>query len=173
MTATTLYDGLALAADSAGGLKIVTPVATDPNDELGLAGYFEAHINGTQAGHVYAGGFWINVDAGFVDLAGGYFICAQDNGIYEAAATTFTNAIYVFGMRAEFISTSTPSGGFHVFSLNTSNRKLTSIFILADGGNSIGYTAGTGTSGTQSGYVPLYKTSSGSLRYVRVYETAT
>lgn len=160
-----MYAGLNLY----GGVFVQTPAVNNPNEDYGINGYFESHIKGTQAGHVYGGGFWINVDAGFVDLAGGYFICAQDNGIYEAAATTFSNAIYVYGMRAEFVTTSTPSAGFHIFSTNTGNRALTSVFICADTGPSIGYVANATANSTKLGDIPFAKLSSGTVLYIRVY----
>lgn len=169
----SIYQGLAPGLNCYGGVYIVAPVVNNPSEDYGINGYFESHIKGTQAGHIYGGGFWVNVDAGFVDLAGGYFICAQDNGIYEAAATTFTNAIYIYGMRAEAVLTSAPSGGLHMFSSNTGNRVIDSIFIMADGGPSLGYVSTATAGSTKLGDIPLAKTSSGTVLWVRVYDSSS
>ena len=95
-------NGMTPGLNCYGGVYVVAPVVMNPAEDYGINGYFESHIGGTMAGHTYGGGFWVNIDAGFVDLAGGYFVCAQDNGIYEAAATTLTNAIYYYCPSAIF-----------------------------------------------------------------------
>lgn len=164
------FMGLAAGLNCYGGVYVVTPAVDAPNEDYGINGYFESHIKGSQAGHVYGGGMWINVDAGFDNATDGSMIAAQDNGVYEAAASDFNDVKIIFGLRCEGILTNAP-GSFYPFSINTSNRAITAIFDAA-ANPSIGFTAGTGTSGTQAGYVPLYAVN-GTVRYVRVYETAT
>jgi len=159
-----------------GGVWVVAPAVNNPSEDYGINGYFESHIKGTQAGHIYGGGFWINVDDNFVDLAGGYFICAQDNGIYEATATTFTNAIYIYGMRAEFVATSTASGGVYMFSSNTGNLLINSIFRAADTGPSVGYessAAGPDVASIPIGTIKMATLSDGTVLYVHAYSSAS
>ena len=172
--ANSTYMGLAAGLNLYGGVFVQTPTVENPNEDYGINGYFESHISGTMAGtFVYGGGFWINVDKGFVDASG--FVCAQDNGIYEAAATTFTNAIYVYGMRAEFVATSTASGGVHMFSTNTGNVLISSIFIAADTGPSIGYVAGGGATPEAgvAGTIRFATLSNGTVLYLHAFTTAT
>ncbi len=171
----TTMNGMTPGLAVNGGVYVVARTVVNPAEDYGMNGYFESHVSGTLAGHTYGGGFWVNVDKGFVDLAGGYFVCAQDNGIYEEAATTFSNSIYIYGMRAEFVSTSTPSAGVHMFSSNTSNRAITSLFIAADAGPSIGYTAGGGLSPEASvaGTIRFASLSNGNVLYLHAFSTST
>lgn len=165
-----MYAGLNLY----GGVFVQTPNVLNPNEDYGINGYFESHISGTMGGtFVYGGGFWINVEDNFVDAAG--FVCAQDNGIYEATATTLTNAKYIYGMRMESVLTSTPSGGLFPFSTNTNNMLISSIFHCADDGPSIGYTAGGGATPEAGvvGTVKLATLNNGNILYLHVFSTAT
>lgn len=156
-----------------GGVYVVTPQVVDPSEDYGINGYFETHLGGTLAGHVYGGGFWINIDDNFVDITGGKLICAQDNGIYEASATTFTNAKYIYGMRAEFVATSTASGGVYMFSTNTGNLLINSIFHCAGTGAEIGYVAGTVASlvGDSTGVIKFATLFNGTVLYLHAYTT--
>ena len=159
-----------------GGVYVVTPAVNNPNEDYGINGYFESHLKGTLAGHTYGGGFWINIDDNFVDLAGGYFIAAQDNGIYEATATTVTNAYYIYGMRAEIVMTSTPSAGAYMFSSNTNNLLISSIFRAADGGNSVGYEAsavGPDVASIPIGTIKFATLVDGTVLYVHAYSSAS
>jgi len=173
--ANSTYMGLAAGLNLYGGVWIQTPAVNNPNEDYGINGYFESHIKGTAAGHVYGGGFWINIDSGFVDLAGGYFITPLDVGIYEAAATTVTNALYVYGMRAECVFTSTPTYTY-MFSSNTNNVSPTALFIGADNGPSLAYTAsaeGPDVASIAIGTIKFASLSNGTILYVHAYSSAS
>jgi len=160
--------GVALAltaGDTYSGVR--SAVTCDaPSNAYGAAGYFDTTITGAQAAaFVYGLGSWVNI--GIATSTAGYYICAQDNGVYENASTTLTNVRIVFGLRAEMIITDTDHLSFP-FSLNTNNAAITAIFdvptatSLADNGSA-------GDDYSAAGWVPLYRDNSGNMRYVRVY----
>ena len=160
--------GVALAltaGDTYSGVR--SAVTCDaPSNAYGAAGYFDTTITGAQAAaFVYGLGSWVNI--GIATSTAGYYICAQDNGVYENASTTLTNVRIVFGLRAEMIITDTDHLSFP-FSLNTNNAAITAIFdvptatSLADNGSA-------GEDYSAAGWVPLYRDNSGNMRYVRVY----
>lgn len=174
--ANSTYMGMAAGLNLYGGVYVVAPAVNNPSEDYGINGYFESHLKGTLAGHTYGGGFWINIDDNFVDLAGGYFIAAQDNGIYEATATTVTNALYIYGMRAEIVMTSTPSAGAYMFSSNSNNLLISSLFRAADGGNSIGYVVsaeGPDVASIAAGTIKFATLSDGTVLYVHAYSSAS
>jgi hypothetical protein len=161
------------AGDSYSGVRVAVTAAACTN-AYGLAGYFDSTVTGTQAGHTYNLGSWINLDATFVDNAG--LLVPYEGGIYDAGGTLTTARIVLSQYQA--ILSSNPAS-LHVCRLNynrgTGADAITAIFTAANQG-SIGYTAGAGTSGTQLGYIPIADivgVNSGNPVYIRVYDSPT
>ncbi len=151
-----------ITTDTIPAISVYNTVAA-PNNELGVAGYFESDISGTLAGHVYGFGSWINF--GTATVGGGHHIAAQDNGIYGTA--TLTNTRVIFGLKAEAIITGTPAA-LCPFYLGTSNKSITALFDIASA-PAIGTVAAS--SGTITGKVPLYVDAAGTVKWIAVYDS--
>jgi len=137
--------------------------AVAPANSYGLAAYFESDVSGTQSGEfVYGMGSWINLLTGTVGA--GKYLCAQDNGIYEEAAATVTNALVIFGMRMEKIMSDTDAKTFP-FSINTNNAAITALFdcqTMTDFGITSGHSTG-------SNQIPFARDANGTVYYMNVY----
>jgi hypothetical protein len=133
-------------------------------NDLGVAAYAETHIDGTITGHLYGFGSWINLDTGAI--TGAHILAAQDNGIYDNGVT-LTSTKVVYGLRAESILASTPTGGLFPFSLNNNNMAVTALFDVVQISD-MGWATGAASSG--AGKIPLFKDAhNGQLYYVNVY----
>lgn len=152
------------AGDSYSGVRSVVACPTGYYNSYGAASYFETDITGTQGGEfMYGSGSWINLLTGTVGA--GKYLCAQDNGIYEEAAATITNAMIVFGLRCELIVSDTDAKMFP-FSINTGNVPITAL-IDCNNITDLGTTAVSKT--TTSTYLPIARDIAGNLRYVLLY----
>ncbi len=169
---TSTADGLYLTVSAltvgdaySGFRSVVTAVAA--HNEYGMSAYFDSTITGTTAGHCYGVGSWINTATTPV-LSAGHIIVPFEGGVYtgEAQAT----ARIVFGGQHQAILGGVPAS-LHAWRLNT-NRTVTALIAAANSG-SVGYTAGTGTSGTQLGYIPMFDIVGVGIGYLRIYATAT
>ncbi len=140
---------------------------TSSGNEEGVTGYFEGHIAGTTTGHTYGLGSWFNVDTGAV-LSAGHIIVPIEGGVYTSEAQAA--ARIVFAGQHQAILTGAPAS-LHAWRLNTT-QTITALITAANSG-SVGFTAGTGTSGTQRGYIPIADVVGVGLCYIRVYATAT
>lgn len=151
------------AGDAYSGMRSVVGVANASNS-YGSAAYFESDITGTQAGEFhYVSGSWANVNSGTVGA--GKYLCAQDNGVWEAVGATITGAKIIYGMRMEAILGDTDALVFP-FSSNNNNQPITALF---DCNNitDLGTTAVSKT--TTSTYLPIARDAGGNLRYVLLY----
>ncbi len=156
------------AGDAYSGIRSVVGVA-DANNAYGSAAYFESDITGTQAGTFhYVSGSWGNINSGTVGA--GKYICAQDNGIYEASGATITNAVVIFGMRMEKILGDTDALTFP-WSINAGNNS--GITALIETGTWDGDLGGVTNAGTDSGrLIPFYRDANGNKGYIKVYTLA-
>ena len=150
------------AGDSYSGFKSIVS-AVNSSNAYGIAAYFEADISGTQAGSfAYVSGSWANVLTGTVGA--GKYLCAQDNGIYEEAGATITNAKIIFGLRAEAIIADV-DGLVFPFSINTNNTAITALIDvnnISDLGSATGKT-------TTSKFAPYARDANGSIVYVELF----
>jgi len=153
------------AGDGYSGVRSAVTCAA-PSNSYGAAGYFDTTITGAQAGaFVYGLGSWVNI--GVATSTAGYYICAQDNGVFEDTTTTLTNTRVVFGLRAEMIITDTDHLSFP-FSLNTNNKTITAIFDVPTA-TSLSDNGSAADDYSAAGWVPLYRDNGGNMRYVRTY----
>lgn len=131
----------------------------------------ELTLTGTDADHVAAFTSWINMTSG-THGAGGLFIAAQNNGIYEESGATITNANVIYGMRAQCVMTDTDAAGIFPFSLNVlgPTNVTTALFYVNAAASEMGEISNAGSD--TSKLVPLYKTSGGTIGYVKIYTTA-
>ena len=150
------------AGDEYSGFRSIVGVA-DGDNSYGAAGYFEADCTGTQAGEfLYGFGSWMNLNSG--TYGAGKYVCAQDNGIYEDASCTITNAKIVYGMRMEAILGDADALVFP-FSTNNNNQAITALF---DCENVSDFGAASGKSST-SVYIPFCRDANGNFRYLLLY----
>lgn len=108
---------------------------------------------------------WVNIPSGTVGA--GKYVCAQNNGIYEDAAATVTNAKLIFGMRAQKLIGDTDSLSFP-FSLNTNNTAITAVFDV-NNATDMGWIDGVLSSSTGDGHIPLFRDAAGVIHYVNTY----
>ena len=152
----------AIATTDIPAISIYNAPASGANS-LGSALYVETDVSGTQGGEfMYGFGSWINLLTGTVGA--GKYLCAQDNGIYEEAAGTVTNALVVFGMRMEKVMSDTDAKTFP-FSINTNNIAITALFdcqTMDDFGITTGHTTGTHQ-------IPFARQADGTVYYISVY----
>ena len=133
-------------------------------NDLGVAAYCETHVDGALSGHTYGFGSWINLDTGAV--TGGNILAAQDNGVYDNGVT-LTSTKVIYGLRAEAILQSVPTGGLFMFSTNNNNQPVTA---LIDAVQAVDMGWATGAASAGVGKVPLFKAANtGQLYYVNVY----
>lgn len=174
--------GISLAGANTTGLSITGTYATATSKAIHSAitinnanltdGYgtneFDLTLTGTSAGHVACSSSWINMSAG-THGAGGSYIAAQNNGIYEDAAAVITGAKIVFGMRAQAILGDTDAAGVYPFSINTNNTAITALF---DVNNLTDLGLITDAGSDDGTLVPLMKDVNGAVKYVKIYSTA-
>lgn len=123
-------------------------------------------MTGTAAGHNAATSSWVNIPTGTVGA--GNYVCAMNNGVYEASAATITNAKIIFGMRAQKILGDTDALSFP-FSVNTNNTAITAIFDV----NNLTDMGQTTNAGSDAGtLVPLMRDAGGTIKYVKLYDQA-
>ena len=155
------------AGDAYSGIRCVVS-ATNPANQYGVSGYYEADLYGTVAGTVYGFGSWINLD---VDVkCGSNWIFAQDNGIYGPASlgSDVSSANLIIGMRMELVLDDGQNpGSLFLFSTNIYSNVLTAMFDI----NALVYAGGSTGAATGNDYkIPLIKDrSAGQLWYVNLY----
>lgn len=128
-------------------------------------GAFEVDItlSGSPTDHSAAASAWINITGGTVPV--GTYICARNDGIYEASAATITNAKLIFGARMHKLTDDT-DGLCFPFSLNTNNTAITALFDCQNRSD-FGLVASAGTAENQ--LLPIMRDAAGNLRYVMLY----
>ena len=99
-------------------------------------------------------------------MPAGTYICANNDGIYEASAATITNAKLIFGSRMHYIAADADGLAFP-FSLNTNNAAITALFDCQNIGD-FGTVANAGASA--STLLPFLRTASGTTKYVLLYD---
>ena len=150
--------------DSYSGIRSAVTCA-DPNNAYGASGYFQATVSGTQAAHFYGFGSWVNIADSAIGGGASKYLCAQDNGIYAGSPGEWANTLVVFGMRMECVGVDADTLRFP-FSINTGGvTGLTALFDI----NSLDEMSKIASATEQSEYVPLFRTSAGDMRYVRLY----
>ena len=154
-----------LGATDSRAIKVSTSqAAANMNDGYGVV-EIDHTITGTMGATGFANAFssWVNIPSGTVGA--GKYVCAQNNGIYEDAAATVTNAKLIFGMRAHKIVADTDSLSFP-FSINTSNTAITALFDVPNT-TDMGWTTGAGSAG--GGKIPFMRDANGTILYVNTY----
>lgn len=154
-----------LGATNSRAIKVSTSqAAANMNDGYGVV-EIDHTITGTMGATGFANAFssWVNIPSGTVGA--GKYVCAQNNGIYEDAAATVTNAKLIFGMRAHKIVADTDSLSFP-FSINTSNTAITALFDVPNI-TDMGWTTGAGSAG--GGKIPFMRDANGTILYVNTY----
>jgi hypothetical protein len=161
-----VVNGALTVGDAYSGLRVIV-TAPAAHNEYGMSAYFETTITGTTAGHCYGVGSWINTASTPV-LSAGHIIVPFEGGVYTGEAQAAGRI--VFGGQHQAILAGAPAS-LHAWRLNT-NRTITALIAAANPG-SIGFTAGTGTSGVQAGYIPIADIVGVGVVYIRVYTSAT
>lgn len=129
----------------------------------------ELTLTGTSTGHIAALTAWINMATG-THGAGGNFLAAQNNGIYEEAGATITDALLIFGMRMQCIVVDTDAGGIFPFSINVNGDSINALFQINTPATDMGQVTNAGSdAGT---LVPLYKDAGGTTKYIKLYDLA-
>jgi len=123
-------------------------------------------LTGTDAGHVAAFSSWVNMNTG-THGAGGNFIAAQNNGIYEDAAAVITGANVIFGMRAQCICGDNDAAGYFPFSINTSGVTTTALFQCNTPALDLGLVVNAGSDA--GNLIPIAKDVGGTVHYVKTY----
>lgn len=131
-------------------------------------GAFEVDItlSGSPTDHSAAASAWVNITGGTVPA--GTYICARNDGIYEEAAATVTNAKLVFGARMQYIVTDTDGLRFP-WSINTNNAAITAL-IDCNNFTDLGTVANAGA--TAATLLPIARNAGGTLKYVLLYDLA-
>jgi len=135
------------------------------------ANEFQLNLTGTAAGHVAAGGMWVNVNSG-THGAGGNFICAQTNGVYEVGAATITGATVIFGMRMAHQCTDTDAAGYFPFSIVSAAGLNTTTALFHTNAAAINMGAVTNAGSDDGVLVPLYQEGGSNIGYVKIYSLA-
>ena len=158
------------AGDAYSGVRSTVTAAAASNG-YGTAAYFDTTLTGTNVGHVWGAGSWVNLASGATIAGGGYIVAAQDNGFYDGGGTLTGRVVY--GLRAEYIADSVASDGVFMFSTNSNNQEVTALFETADNGPSLSYAVVAGTSSTKVGDICIAQLHDGTKLYIRVYDSAT
>lgn len=159
--------GLDITCDAIGATGRIAKLGGTINAGALTDGYGAVEIDLTSTGnptdHVAAASAWINITTGTVPA--GTYMCAMNNGVYEVAAATITNAKIVFGMRAQKLLEDTDALSFP-FSINTNNTAITALFDV-NNTTDLGWTSGAGSSG--EGKIPFMRDANGTILYVNTY----
>lgn len=128
-------------------------------------GAFEVDVtlSGSPTNHSAAASAWINITGGTVPA--GTYICARNDGIYEATAATITSAKLIFGARMHKLFDDTDALSFP-FSLNTNNTAITALFDCQNRSD-FGLVGAAGTAENQ--LLPILRDAAGNVRYVMLY----
>ncbi len=131
-------------------------------------GFHEVDVTlaGTNTAHSAASSSWVNITTG--TAAAGVYVCARNDGIYEATAATITNALLIFGARMHYLADDTDGLRFP-FSLNTNNAAITALFDCQNISD-FGTVANAGA--TAATLLPILRTPAGTLKYVLLYDLA-
>jgi hypothetical protein len=126
-------------------------------------------VGGTGTGNTFASSTWINAGAS-ATLAASAYHCVHNDGVWLDNSATTTNALIAYA-RVQFIfGTNTGYDTLHLFDLNLDvDQNMTSLF-NSNNIALVGFTAGTHSSAV-TGSIPFIGTG-GSVKYIRVYDTA-
>ena len=151
------------------GMPVYVTVSA-PNNQSGMAAYFDVTINGTTAGHCYGLGSWINTGATSPVLAASHIIVPFEGGVYTGEAQA--NARIVFGGQYQAILTGAPTS-LHAWRLNVAAAagSITALIAAANAG-SVGYASGQ-TASVASGTIALADVVGTGVVYVQCYTTSS
>ncbi len=138
-----------------------------PNNELGVAAYFDTTITGTVAGHTYGVGSWINTSAATV-LSAGKIIVPFEGGVYTGEAQA--SARIVFAGQHQAILNGAPTT-LHAWRLTTT-QTVTAVIAAANAG-SVGYAADATTDSSKVGDIPMFDIVGHGVVYIRLYDAAS
>jgi hypothetical protein len=140
-------------------------ILTDGESE-GAAGYVQADLYGTCAGHTYGLGSWMNLQAAYVGGAGNIHV-PFEGGIWKGDADATLRA--VFAGQHHAILNGAPAS-LHAWRLNTT-QTIDAVIAAANAG-SVGYAASATTNSTKVGDLPLADIVGHGIRWVRLYDAA-
>lgn len=174
------FDGVNTRLSFDGAVGLLTPQSGDTQGKLKFDatidvgamddgyGVWEVNLNctGVWTGHGAAASAWANVNS--ATIGAGNYICARNDGVYEAAGGTITNAKVIFGARMQKILSDTDALSFP-FSVNTNNTAITALFDV----NNLTDLGMITDNGSDDGtLVPLMRNAAGTLKYVKLYNLA-
>lgn len=150
-------------------IKIAGTMAA-PNMADGY-GVFEVDVTVTgtmgATGFVNATSAWVNIPSGMT-VGAGQYVCARNDGVYEDAGATITNAKIVFGARLHKLLGDTDALSFP-WSINTNNSAITAL-IDVNNLTDLGTVANAGA--TAATLLPICRDAGGTLKYVLLYNLA-
>ncbi len=131
------------------------------------ANEFQLNVTGTAANHIAAGGMWVNINSGTHNDSN--FICAQTNGVYQAAGS-ITGKIVIFGMRMAHQCTNNGGTYFYPWSIVSAGGLNDTTALIHCSAAAINLGAVTDGGSDDGVLVPLYQEGpGGNIGYVRIY----
>lgn len=152
---------------AANALTFATSRATAAMDDG--YGMFEvaATVTGTGTGHAAASSSWLNIPSG--TAAAGSYQCARNDGVYEDAGATITNAKIIFGARMQKILGDTDALSFP-WSINTSNAGITALIDCS--GTTTGDLSVVTNAGSDTGTLVPFCRDVNATKYIKLYDLA-
>lgn len=154
-----------VVTDTQGKLRIDIALAAGAMDDGYGAWEVNLNMTGAWTGHAAASSSWANLASGVTIVAGNY-VCARNDGVYEDAGATITNAKIIFGARMHAILGDWDAKVFP-FSVNTGNNAITALIDVpnfTDLGVVVDAGADTGT------LWPVMANAAGTLKYCKLYD---
>ena len=125
-------------------------------------------LTGTTTGHAAAASAWVNIGSGVTAAAGNY-VCARNDGVYEDAGGTITNAKIIFGARMQKQLGDTDALTFP-WSINTGNAGITAL-IDCSGTTTADLSVVENTGSDTNTLVPFARDGS-ATKYIKLYDLA-
>ena len=150
----------------------ISATAGAGTNDVGIAAYFDANVNGVQTGNwVYGFGAWLNLGTTFDAPAGAFEIVAQDNGVYCGAVVDIATATVIYGLKSECIMTAQPAnvyafgiGGNQVGSARTAMFYATNTAIV-----NYNLANKSGVAGGSIGFIVVNGDGYGQVLYVNTF----
>lgn len=159
------------AGNTQGKLKFDVSLANAAMDDGYGVLEVNANLTGTTTSWVAASSAWVNINT--ATAGAGVMVASVNNGIYEAAGGTVTNAYLAYGGRYQAILGDADASRLTVFSLNVSGDTATSIFQTdSTDGKEIGLVA-TRSAAASTHSVPFIMTASGTILYAQLWAAAS
>lgn len=132
------------------------------------ANEFQLNLTGSSTGHIACAGAWINATSAGNIGAGGNYIAAQTNGIYQRTST-ITGAKIIFGMRMAHDCAGTDAAGYYPFSIVSAGGTNDTTALFECNAAAINMGAVTDAGSDDGVLVPLYQEAGANIGYVKIY----